>query len=229
MLMKAEQTRRLVTVAVTALALSAAIAVSGKNAEAGDYARSGYWTNYYEPKSTSGQAVCGMRTGTASNMSIHVKWFAGVKGIAIQTFKGNWRIPKGQKVKVNVGFDKTQVGTATATGDMIYGNTFQMGMLSFTIDTSFDDIKEFLSEFMAANKMWVEFPEGSEKPWFIDMTGSRDAANAFFKCIQAVPVPTQPYGSPEVSQPYGKQPAPAPTQPFDRKPSIQEPVQERGA
>jgi hypothetical protein len=229
MLLKTEQTRRLAMVAVAALALSAAIAVSGKPAIAGDFYRSGYWTAYYEPKSNAGNAVCGMKTGSANDMSIHIKWFAGEKGITIQTFKGNWRIPKGQKVKVNVGFDKTQVGTATATGDMIYGSNYQIGLLSFTIDTSLEDIKEFLDEFMAANKMWIEFPNGNEKPWFADMTGSRDAATAFFKCVKVVPVPTQPYGAPEASQPYGKQPAQQPTQPFERKPSPPTPAQERGA
>lgn len=196
-------------IATTAMALALAAIVQPASAD--DFYKSGYWTAYFmtaKENKLGNVALCGMRTGSPSASAIYIKSFAGSPGLTLDIFKNDWRIPEGQKVTVNVGFDKEQVGTADAVGGMLTGKGFQFGQLAVRLGP--DDVGDFMSNFMEANKMWVAFPNGTEKTWFADMTGSREVAKAFMNCIARMPVPTQPFGQPEASQPFGKQPS----QPF---------------
>ena len=201
--------------AVAALALSTAIAAGGRQAMATDIYRSGSWT-VYTTTANDGVSMCGMRIGEPVK-SVHIKWVGGQTGLQIHVFKHGWRIPEGQKVRVEIGFDREQAGAAWARGGMLGGRASVIGTIAFGIK-DMAEVLEFLNDFGAANKMWLRFPHGTETAWSADMTGSRDASLMFLKCVGNLKVPTQPHGrEPETSQPFGK-PEPGDTSPTKRNP-----------
>lgn len=206
----------LATTALGALCLSAAL----QPAKAGDYV-SGNWAAYAQTFAGTSSPGCGMRSGPVAKQ-VHVKWFPGRDGLSVQIFKQGWRIPKGTKLTVHIGFDKSILGTAEeASGAMMdYSNGGAIGVVSFhmTDPTLLDN---FLNGFRDAERMWITFPGGTEAPWWLDMTGSGDVLKAFYRCITANDKNnSQPFGKPpETSQPFGKtspQPAAKPYNPADR-------------
>jgi len=71
----------------------------------------------------------------------------------------------------------------------------------------------------AANTMVVGFDQGTQRPFIVDMTGSRDVAVTFTRCAMHLDANAKPSPQPFVKdtpQPFGKQPTKtAPTQKKD--------------
>ena len=204
-----KEVKRLIVTVLAALALSTAIVVSSKSANAAtrDIAKSGAWTAYAGTTNDKNIPLCGMFV-EGGGKSLHIKYAQGWKFFNVVGWKKGWSIPDNTKLSVTLGFDKGTFGEATATGwrspqeirnDLGDYIAFQIGG---------DMMIEFLSEFQAANKMWLRFDSGTETPWIADMTGSREIGGVFARCVKALlPSGSQPYGKqPETSQPYSTQP-----------------------
>jgi len=220
-MLKLNKTKRLLVVIAAALALTTAIAVSSKTAkaEARDYARSGMWTNYAGRTDATNSPVCGMYTRNSEhNMSLHIKLINGK--IWVAAFKSSWRFKEETPVKVDIAFDGTDWGDATARGYM-YG---QSGVVAFSVRD--DSVASFLREVSEANKMMLRFPEGNETAWHANMEGSRAAINSLKDCgsrIGADTAPSQPYKPTQPtaqapSQPYAANSPQSQTPPYSYKP-----------
>ena len=190
-----------VTKILLAAAMSAAIAAPAA-AEITTLARSGAWDAFYT-KADSGQYMCGMSVYNKDiTQSVQVKWFQGLKAPTLQVMKQSWRIPVGTKINVVIGFDKDEYGGGVATS-FIVGSNGTNGLAVMLAETS---AASFIEQFQAADKMWIKFPDGNEKPWIADMTGSRIVGNAFLRCVNEL--------NRDYTQPYGKQPDTSGTQPY---------------
>ena len=206
--------RKNLTMTLAVLALSTAIAVSGKPAMAETLlAKRGAWTAYVTRTNTG--PACGMSVSN-ENQSIQIKWFEGTDYATIQLFKRGWKIPAGTNVNIEVGFDGGSFATGPTKGfpsESVPNTSF----LEFYIGDA-DQLKDFMQQFRDANKMWIKFPDGNEAPWVADMAGSRDISNEWASCVHELKrINTQPYGKPPATsstQPFGKQPE---SQPFDTK------------
>lgn len=197
----------LTTTALCAIALGA---YQAKASESHEYARSGAWVNYWV-RADNGQLGCGMRYGGAAS-SMHVKWFVGQPALQVHLFKDSWQIPSNREVLVEMGVDGYSLGEAKASGETKVGRGWRYGVVVFYVGEFADSpgkLREFLEGFRDAKKLWVRFPYGTEAPWVLDMTGSRDAVATFSNCITRIAPKQapQPFGrEPETSQPFGKEP-----------------------
>jgi hypothetical protein len=175
--------RKLVTTAVAALALSAAITATGKPAVADatnivTLAQSGYWTTY-SLLSDNGIRSCQMRSGNPTK-SFYVKWFDGRSTFSVQMFDDSWRLPKGQKYGLTVVFDRTVFSTEAAVSEMMrYDNGTYTGVLEFKVQ--YEVLDKFIAEFANADVLTIQYASSSDT---IDMTGSRVAGKAFIDCIR---------------------------------------------
>jgi opacity protein-like surface antigen len=203
----------LAATATTALASSANETVTLRNA--------GYWTSWYSPANSAGKAMCGMASTINYASGAKAMFMVKYSGetVFVHVYKTSWTIPEGTKIPVWLQFDRAEPLTTTAAGSP--GETVG-GYVEFTIKPDFT--KDFLELFANANAMSIGFQQGSEKPWAVNMSGSREVAESFGKCSNMLrQSSTQPYGnSPSPSQPYGNAPA-KPSQPFkDRFPAPQD-------
>jgi hypothetical protein len=180
---------------------------------------SGYWKTFYTV-ANNGTPLCGMQSDFgqpgAVEASLMVKYAKGDNYFIVHAFKNSWRIPRGVKIPLYLTFDNSPPYTAIGTGIASNGHSF----VQFEIATEFS--KGFLDLFAAANAMTLGFSEGTEPPWTLNMTGSREAVASFARCVITIDPPasssTQPYGNGNrPTQPYGDgviTPKPVPTQPY---------------
>jgi hypothetical protein len=186
------------TVLVTALAPATAASANGVRT----YARSGNWENYAGTSNDGSQKLCGMseRGGT------HIKYSPDTGNVWVMLFKNTWRIPNGTRVPIEVGFVKNAWSDPTTA----YGETKRLSggytIGTVTINIRPESVADFLDNFKDADKMWFRFG-GTEAPWVVDMTGSRETADNFLKCMGYMDKnrPTQPYTSErkQPTQPFG--------------------------
>lgn len=204
------------TTAIGALALSAAPA----SAKVVDLAQAGSWTAYAGTSDT-GRPICGMHIGQPGAKALHIKWGNGDTFWTVMAWKPGWRIPDGTKIPVVVGFDKTRLGNAIATGYSTEGKLRNTIGDHVEFSVHGDLLKDFFKGFKDGDRMWIQFPSGTETPWFADLTGSETIGNVFTQCIRDVikryPPATQPYGKePEATQPFGQEPKQLPATKYDK-------------
>ena len=192
------QIRTLATLAVVIASASPALA------DMRAYQRSGYWTNYIglaDDKSP----MCTMLTSSPDGQGVTIKYSSAMDRMWVQLYKKTWRIPSNTKISVEIGFDGGSFGV---TDD---GLGEPAGNLGGTVSTGIAaaQITDFIGQVGLAKKMWFRFG-GTEAPWVVDMSGSREAASSFEACVARLKVsrPTQPYAS----QPQPN--AAPPSQPF---------------
>ena len=187
----------------TAVALVAVTSASAAGNGVKTYAKNGNWQNYAGVSNQGDQALCGMSDLVNST---HIKYSPQTGAFWIMIFKNTWRIPNGTQVPMTIGFDQAQWSDPTmARGEtkILPGVNSPVSMV--TINIKAESVKDFLDNFRLANKMWLRFG-GNEAPWVLDMTGSRETADNFIKCVTDMG---------DVSKPQATQPfSTAPTQPF---------------
>jgi hypothetical protein len=197
-------------------------------AAADDLKVSGNW-KAFRNVIADGQPVCGMSSNTDRNgSSFQLKYYYGNQHLTGQVIKYSWRFPSGEDapldIPLTIGVDRNPILSGKATGytQMLKwtdGKNYRLPTLEFRILPEKVSIDQFLDDLSLANKLWLRFDEGSEKPWVLDMTGSAAVAMVFKACTLDLikvskagePSATQPYGNPAPTQPYGKS---APTQPY---------------
>jgi hypothetical protein len=175
-------------------------------------ATAGNWQTWTGKTDKTNVPICGVGTFD-STRSFMIKWLAnGENKIHVHVLKQNWKIPADTEVRIEMKYDDDY----TYSGDFVGKDNWVA--LHFESEL----IGKFMKEFRAAANLHVLFPNGSEKPWTLDMTGSRAMADVFACCIQklAGKQPTQPFGKVQpaapTTQPYGNGKAPLPSRPGDR-------------
>jgi hypothetical protein len=176
---------------LTATALCLAI-VSGAHAKATFLSRSGPWSAFHIDVGSEGNPMCGMMvTGNQGRMFM-VKYQAGTGTMAMNFAKPSWRFKQGVEVSISVKFDDSEYSGSAYSDHTGRGDP----MLIWGIKEGSE--ADFLREFSDAKKLTINFPDGNEPPWVVNMTGSRATAETFKKCSAAI----DPAGA---TQPTGKQ------------------------
>jgi len=191
---------------------------------------SGNW-RAYRTVIPSGQPVCGM-SSDINGGSFQLKYYYGNKALTGQVIKYTWKFPpEGTapiEIPLTVGVDRNPILSGNAIGytqtvKWKDGKNYLMPTLEFYVTPEKTSLDDFLNDLSLANKFWLRFDEGNEKPWVLDMTGSAAVAMVFRACAGELiriskagdPPATQPYGQSKPTQPYGNA---APTQPYGPKP-----------
>jgi hypothetical protein len=212
-------------------AAAALLFATAANAE--DLKISGNWKAFRE--TIGGKPVCGMssRLDGNSGSNFYLKYYYGNHHITGQVIKNSWQFPPVDgsdpiQIPLTVGVDGNPLLTGNAIGftqsvKWTDGKTYQLPTLEFYITPEKTRIDQLLDDLSLANKLWLRFDEGSEKPWVLDMTGSAAVAMVFRSCTLELirisnagsPPATQPYAQSKPVQPYGSNAAP--TQPYGKK------------
>jgi hypothetical protein len=177
------------------LAATAAL-LMGTTAQAEDHytelARKGAWTAFYTVGNKN-IPLCALRTRWRDGRMFYLKSEPG--RLLLQAFKPTWRTPQDTEVKVYIAFDGEQF-PATAMATLLVP---EGGYLTFYVTPGTED--HFLGKWTAAKQVTVGFPDGNEKPWVADVTGSLEVTDAFKKCAA------------QLTQPHNTKPKPATTAP----------------
>jgi hypothetical protein len=219
------------------LLAAAAMVLMATTANAEDLKVSGNWKAFRE--TVDGRPVCGMSSEVSRETggNFYLKYYYGDHYLTGQVIKSSWQFPDVNNaidIPLTVGVDRNPILSGKAIGytqsiKWHDGKTYQMPTLEFVIQPEKTNIDGFLNDLSLANKFWLRFDEGSEKPWVLDMTGSAAVAMVFRACTLELlriskagdPPATQPYGQSQPTQPYGRGAAPSqpygnaqPSQPF---------------
>ena len=137
---------------------------------------SGSWASF-AGKANNGRPLCGMKTWNGqTGATVMIKYFGGLGGaLEIQATKPAWRFRADTVTRADVFFDSAWFGGTdkAETENAPFG-----GMVSFVIPNTMTE--NFLNEFAAADKMRLQM---GGVTWTADMVGSRNAADAFKKCM----------------------------------------------
>jgi hypothetical protein len=187
---------------------------SGANAQTETYARSGAWTAFHG-RNNAGSYTCGMSIVGGEGRIAMIKWQSSDDGLFIHIGKDGWSIPLGVEMPIEIQFDNAPKLEGIAVGRTDKGQYAKL----IEVGIKKEEISSFMENFMAAEKMYVSFPGGSEKPWAAKMDGSETIGRHFKHCVAdfSAKKSTQPYGS---TQPFGSNSG---TQPFDSKKSPTKP------
>ncbi|WP_207537185.1 hypothetical protein [Sabulicella rubraurantiaca] len=186
------------------LGLASTPALSQQGGWSTDIATHGSWTAY-RAQTPTGRQLCGIRVVGAEGRTLHLKHFAGDRHVTFQAFKSSWTIPQGTRLRLSLRVDNNAPWT---TGGAV-------GQRNFVEWTVAGGIERFEVQFRNGTRLFLEFPEGSEGPWVVSLTGSAAAMGRMVECMNAVRQGTgdAPRGGP--TQPFGDAPRQAPpTQPF---------------
>lgn|SRR5262245_36546320 len=179
-------------------------AVSVANAQTYDIATIGSW-KAFGGRSEDGKLMCGISVADSkTGRWFGIKWFKGDNYLVFHAIKSSWHIPPETQMTIRVQFDNSQPYIGNGMGM----NTMVQATVPYGI------VKEFITEFRSASKMYISFPDGNESPWTADMTGSNGIANIMAECVGKLEGrATQPFApkSPPPTQPYGTTPTPVPT------------------
>lgn len=161
--------------------------------------KSSTWTAYSDVTKT-GVKIVGMYT-VGTNSGFYVKYYGDSDKLWVQLYKNGWKFPEGGvDAPLTIKFDDGSSYPATARGWM--GD-------AAVVETFISDpnlAAHFMDELMHADKMTVTFEQGNEKPWVIDMQGTREVGTAFLEAAKELcpscMKTTQPYDTAKPTQPY---------------------------
>jgi hypothetical protein len=192
-----------------------------------DLVTSGYWKAYV----TDDGINCGMATKPDDNRSVHIKFSRGGTELFIQIFRSSWRFPSDGAMDNRKLTDVSGAGVVRGAGmsSRVY-NTL-LNAVTFNVDLGYTN--RFLDDLSKADWMTIDFFEGNEPRWTVNLIGTHATARSFANCIINMgglqPRPpeaaTQPY-QPRATQPYNPRSAePLPTIPVPTIPVRPTPVQ----
>lgn len=192
------------TAALVAALLTSTVAMAAGN-EPVMIAQSGPWKAFYTARNNDGVPACSASTMFPNGNLLLVKWLSDMPTvIRLEMFADSWRIPNGTKLQVHVQFNR-QYFSGTATGYTTRSNTgLVVGLLKG--EDAKDIAYEFLEWFAGSTAMAISFPGGNEKPWQVDLTGSRAAATALLNCMAYVAKTWSPPTQPHIGGGAGTQP-----------------------
>ena len=177
---------------IRSLVTAAALALAVTTAQANDIhflKKSGSWTAYSHI-STEGVPMVGLTfQGEGRKANLYMKYF-GNDQLIVHLYKPGWQFPKdGVDVSFQVDFDHgglklsyplTGRGQADAAGGA-------------HIEAILDDASQmssFIANTINAKQMTIVFEQGNERPWPINMTGSRATGTVFAAAMITLPKAT---------------------------------------
>jgi hypothetical protein len=194
--------RTLLAAATVALLATSAQAVTPKTT----LSRSGVWETFITTND-NGVTICGMQVNGRES-SLMVKYTG--EQIFVQIFKAGWNIPNGTKISGSHT-------TANASRPMGRLRVRRRPQLCRVQDQGWRRGRVYPS--VHGSQPWWSFRSGPQRPFIVDMTGSRTAAVTFTRCAMHLDANANPSPQPFVKdtpQPFGKQPTKtAPTQKKD--------------
>lgn len=155
--------------------------------------------------------VCGIsNTIPPDNRRLSLSFDIGGTNTKFSASKPGWEIPDNTRVTVVMQIGLNTPWAAQATG---HDHTIDWTLTPATMQT-------FDKQFRFSPSMTVAFPNGSEAPWLIVLTGSTAISDTFARCIrdltlqvQSAQPPAAAPAAPVATQPFGASPAaPAPEQ-----------------
>ena len=130
--------------------------------------------------------MCGIESHGAQGKSFHIKYFAGDDYLVVQLFKDTWRIPRDQEASIILYFDRQPPWRVRAIG--------VDNLLEFRVEAA--QLTDFMRDFGDATSGLIDFVEGNEGRWTMDLYGSGNAVDRMAVCIRAVGAgATQPFGA----------------------------------
>jgi hypothetical protein len=173
--------RRLLASTGLALGLMAAAPAFAPRAQAevSVFARAGAW-QAFGGKSDDGKKLCGMST-SGGGMWFGVKYFKNDDGFTVQLSNTEWKLKDGVKVKVTMRFDRASPWSAVSTG-------FHMndGDAALEFEVPVNKLRQWLTEFRAANVLQVGFPDDNVEDWKVDLRGTTAVSNYMVACMEAL-------------------------------------------
>jgi hypothetical protein len=136
-----------------------------------------------------GRPMCTIRNMIAPSKTFFLVYY--YDGSRFDFFKGGWKFAGDTPVQVSVQIDNNPPITGKAIGR---ANTQKGGANVILQLGDATELKPKLEMFASGNQLTVTFPEGNERPWTINLTGSREVSDAFAKCMANIPAETQPVG-----------------------------------
>jgi hypothetical protein len=202
---------------LTRLALAAAMlaSASGAYAQTETFARSGAWTAFHG-RNNAGSLTCGMSIVGAEGRIAMIKWQSTDSGLFVHIGKDGWSIPLGVEMPIEIQFDRMPKLEGMAASRTDKGQYAKMIEIWIKKES---EIASFMDNFMAADKMYVSFPGGSEKPWVAKMDGSETIGRHFKHCVadfiaEGEKKSTQPFGSTQPHSPTSPRDGGKASQPF---------------
>ncbi len=185
-------------------ALVIALAPTAVMAQVKTYYRAGAWEAFSGRDDKEG-AVCGISTTLpADNRRLSVGFDIGGTDTKFSASKPDWAIPDSTRVAVvmQIGLETPWIAQGTGHEHAIDW------MLTPAMMQIFD------KQFRSSPSMTVTFPDGSEAPWVLSLSGSTVISDTFGRCIRDL---TQQVKS---APPAAAATAPAnATQPFNAQPA----------
>ena len=163
--------------ALSALAVTASLALASALAETKTLVRSGPW-EAFDGTTSKGNPICGMSTEVDTNY-FGIKRIGSDGTITIQLGTGRWKLTDGQKMGLNMIFDANPVWRATGTG--MHFDDGDPG-LEFIINQT--ETENFMREFRQSAWLVVKFPDGNFADWKLSLSGSSTVNDAFVRCAR---------------------------------------------
>jgi hypothetical protein len=170
------------------LAAALLASVSSAHAELQELARSGAWRAVADKSGDT--PVCAMEAYSYSDhRMLMIKWARGTTSMSVHLYKPNWIIPERTELTLKIQFDGVVSfrGIVTAVdrraAELLQGRSIEGWIRNDNGNGngSYDVQKSFINQFMAADKMYVLFPDGNEPAWTMNMDGSEKIARAWGK------------------------------------------------
>lgn len=161
--------------AVCALAIGAVAA----QAEVTTFARAGGW-RAYGGTTNNGKMLCGVSTEGGGRW-FGIKYFKDDNALTIQLSKDTWKVKDGNKIKIQMQFDRESPWTANATAfHMSDGDA----ALEFEVPSRM--VNQWLTEFRRSNTLFVRFPDSNVDDWRAGLSGTSEIADRMGDCLRAM-------------------------------------------
>jgi hypothetical protein len=143
---------------------------------------------------------------SSSGRSLYIKHYAQDDYLTVQIFKTSWNIKERTTLSVYARFDSTPAWTANAIGGHNVVEWYIAG----------SSFAKFTKEFGESTILTVGFPQGTERPWTVYLTGTAAIVNVWKKCMSDTQFTNT---SPAPTSPAPASPAPTSPAPTTKAPS----------
>jgi hypothetical protein len=155
----------------------AVLGIGRAQAESVTLYRSALWSAY-QTRTDSGRNLCGMGTSLPGNRTLYLKWIEGSDDLVVQVFKPGLAIPRAVVSNVALRFGE---------GPVRQWKSVPLDRRADFIELAVppDDVRGFLREAAASRRLGVEFLDGGDRAWDVDMAGAAGAVEALQGCVAA--------------------------------------------
>lgn len=159
------------------IALLLALATPPALAEVVTLYRAGAW-QAFGGTTDAGKPLCGMSTSGGGSW-FGVKYFKNDDGFTVQLSSTDWKVKKGEEVKMTMRFDRLSPWSGTATGFIMSD-----GDAALELEIPATKLAAWLREFRGANKLEVGFPDAPDvDDWTVNLSGTTAVSDRMVACM----------------------------------------------